>query len=99
MKVTIVEDAKVDLREIGDYIAEDNPRAAKRLVVELRTACHDLGQFPQKFPVVKEREGLAVHRRPHGAYSIFYVISDKGVEVLRVLHSGRDLERLLFPED
>lgn len=99
MRVIIVDDATADLREIGDYIAADNPRTAKRLIVELRAACLDLGQFPQKFPAIGNREGLTVRRRPHGNYAIFYMITERGVEVFRILHSARDADRILFPED
>ena len=99
MKVVLVHDATTDLREIGDYVAENNAQAAVRLVSALRRACLDLGKFPHKFPIVGESNGSAVRRRPHGAYLIFYRVIDKGVEVLRVMHSARDHERILFPED
>jgi toxin ParE1/3/4 len=99
MKVILAEGAQRDLREIGDFIAEDNLRAARRPVVALRSASLDLAQFPTKFPIVGQRDGLSIRRRPYGAYLIFYVVTEKGVEVSRILHSARDHERLLFPED
>ena len=35
-RLTITESARADLREIRDYIAKDNPAAARRVVERLR---------------------------------------------------------------
>ena len=56
--------------------------------------------MPQKFPVIWRRDDLAMRRRPYGEYAIFYYLkADKHVVIARILHSARDHERLLFPED
>jgi plasmid stabilization system protein ParE len=34
-----------------------------------------------------------------GSYNIYYVIEAHVVEVVAILHSARDHERILFPED
>ena len=99
MKVTFAEQAQADLREVGDFIAEDSPQAARRFVLGLRSAAADLALFPTKFPVIGQRDGLSIRRRPYGAYLIFYVLTERGVEVARIVHSARDYTRILFPDD
>lgn len=99
MKVTLAAQAQADLREIGDFVAQDSPQAAKRLVGGLRSAAANLALFPTKFPVIGQRDGLSIRRRPYGAYLIFYVVTERAVEVARILHAARDHERILFPDD
>ena len=36
---------------------------------------------------------------PFRDYLIFYRVTAEAVEILRVLHGARDIDRLLFPED
>jgi toxin ParE1/3/4 len=44
-------------------------------------------------------ENRGVRRRPFGDYLIFYRISAREAQVLRVLHGARDYERVLFPDE
>lgn len=99
MKVVLSEQAERDLEEIGDFIAVDDPGRARSFVREIRASCAGLASMPRRFPVVGQRNGLAVRRRTHGAYLIFYREASSRVEVIRILHGTRDHIRLLFPED
>jgi toxin ParE1/3/4 len=38
--------AKADLADIRDYIRRDNPRAARKIVLELRARCQTLAERP-----------------------------------------------------
>jgi toxin ParE1/3/4 len=96
MKVRISTHARADLFGIGEWIERDNPARAASFVEELESACHRLGAMPLSSPLVPGHETSGIRRRPHGAYLIFYLVSDT-VDVVRVLHGGRDYERLLFP--
>jgi toxin ParE1/3/4 len=42
MQLLITPLAAVDLKEIGDYIAQDNPVRAGTFVAELRTNCENI---------------------------------------------------------
>ena len=100
MRVVFADDAIVDLEEIADFIARDSARYARLTVKELRGKAKDLSQMREKFPVILRRGPVAMRRRPYGEYAIFYYLAaDKYVVVARILHSARDHERLLFPED
>ena len=51
------------------------------------------------YRLLSGHEASGVRRRTVGNYGVFYVVGDNVVNVLQVLHSARDHERILFPED
>ena len=87
-------DAKTDLLEIWGYIAVDNFRAADRLFDKIQDAFEKLAQFPG---MGRARTELATDLRsfPIGSYVIFYKITSTGVEIHRVFHGARDIQRLI----
>ena len=87
--------AEADLAAIGDYIAADNPRAAARFLDTIETQCRRLGANPNLGP---RRPEIApdMHLWPVGKYLILYRVATGGIEVVRVAHGARDLERIAF---
>jgi toxin ParE1/3/4 len=82
--------ARTDLKEIGDYIARDNPHRAISFVEELVGQCQKLAGNPGiGAPRPELAEGLRM--LPHGRYLIFYRVDDEVLRIVRVLHSARDL--------
>jgi len=84
--------ARTDLIAIAEYISQDNPAAAARLIA----------QFTEKFRQLAERPLLGRPRWtiranlrsvPLGRYVIYYWPSEDGIEVVRVLHSAMDIPR------
>lgn len=47
MIVVITDEAENDLEQIGDFIAQDNPRRAISFVKELVDRCHRLTEMPR----------------------------------------------------
>jgi toxin ParE1/3/4 len=88
--------ANEDLVEIWGYIARDSFRAADRLLETIEEKCQLLAEFPQ---MGRQRDELAPGLRSFGvgAYLIFYRIIEDGIEVIRVLHGARHLERIFNP--
>ena len=88
--------ARRDLQEILEYIARDKPGAALRHVERMEEACWWLARNPL---VGTARDDLLPLLRCYsvGNYVIFYRPTDKGVDVVRVVHGARDVDRL-FPE-
>ncbi len=72
MKVVLTEQAQSDLERIGDAIAGDSPRRAVTFVAELREKCATLATTPKAFPVIARYRRMAIRRRVHGNYLIFY---------------------------
>ena len=90
--------AVVDLREIGDWIAKDNPRRALGFIAELREHASKIGHAPLSFP---SREDLAPDLRMavHRPYLIFFRVDADVIRVERVLHGARDLRELFSGGD
>lgn len=93
-QITYTRRARQDLVEIGEYIAADNPRATDRAIDTLMDRAILLSANPQIGSLRAEiAEGLRLF--PVGNYLILYREISVGIEVVRVLHGARDLERLL----
>jgi toxin ParE1/3/4 len=92
-RLTITESARADLREIRDYIAKDNPAAARRVVERLRTQARKLAQTPG---IGRRREDLRpdLFSFPVGKHVLFYRPQPGGIVLVRVLHGARDLPAL-----
>lgn len=86
--------ARDDLLEIARHIARDNPQRAQSFVDELRTRCTQLAKNPG-LGIAKPEYAEGLRMFPHERYLIFFSISDQGILIERVLHSARNLYRLL----
>ena len=81
-------------QEIRRYIAQDDPGASQKFVGEILKRCESLADMPHMGRERAElRDGLRA--LPFRDYLIFYRIISDTVEVLRVIHDARDIERLL----
>ncbi len=88
MKLRYTLRARADLAEIHDYIAQDNPQAAKRVIQIIRNAAETLRQNPlvgRAGRIVGTRE-LTVGRLP---FLLAYRIHTDEVQVLSVIHTAR----------
>ena len=96
MKVVYAERAKVDIGDIHDAIAVENPRAARRVEDRIRKACDGLSDFPY---IAAATDEPGVFRLPlvRYPYTIFYRIdaTRNQIEIARIVHSRRirNLER------
>ena len=81
--------------QIWEYIAEDAPMNAD----------HFLNQIETKFSLLRAHSGAGKMRDdliaglrslPIGNYVIFYQSHESSIEIIRVLHSARDLQNLFF---
>jgi toxin ParE1/3/4 len=90
--------AKSDLVEIWDYIAEDSETRADDFIDRIDQKFRTLAQRPG---IGRLRDELAAEVRsfPVGRYVIFYRPRSNGVEIVRVLHSARDLSADFFVEE
>jgi toxin ParE1/3/4 len=99
VKVRFSDEARGDLRRIGDYIAQDSPLRARGFVRELRARCMRLGDNPLAFPLVPRHEHSGIRRRVFGNYLIFYLLEHDTVHIVHILHGAQDYEALLFPDE
>jgi toxin ParE1/3/4 len=94
MRLVFSPKASLDLEEIGDYIAKDNPARALSFLGEIETHCHKMADMPTAFP---KRDDLSPGLRMavHGNYLIFFRIQDDTVRIERIVHGSRQLHELL----
>ncbi len=88
MKLRYTPRARSDLAEIHDYIAQENPQAARRVIVIIRMAADALLQNPlvgRAGRVAGTRE-LAVGRFP---FMLAYRVDADEVQILSVIHTAR----------
>lgn len=89
-------EAAADLREIADYIADDDPAAARRFIRKLRDTMAKIAQFPAMGHLRDDLAPQPIRFWPVGRYVIVYrQAEDQPVEIVRVLHGARDVAALL----
>lgn len=89
--------AGADIFDIWDHIAEDSIEQADQWVDRLDEKLKLIATQPL---MGRSREELApgVRSFPFGRYVIFYEPVEVGIDVVRVLHSARDIDAV-FGED
>mgnify|MGYP002790009012 CR=1 FL=1 len=86
--------ATEDLQQIWNFLAEKaRAEAAYKFLVLIRDKCQILADFPESG---KARHEFIVNLRsfPFKNYIIFYMPLDDGIEVLRIVHSSRDIQQV-----
>lgn len=88
MRVTLADGARYDLDTIFDYVASENPAAARRLFEEIKRQIMSLAEHPEIGRVgrVDGSRELVINRTP---YIAVYRIKGRRVELLRILHGAR----------
>ena len=93
-KLKLTPAAEQDLQEIWLYIAQDNPRAADKLLDRIEAQCELLANHPHLGPGRDDiAKGLRYH--PMANYLILYRVIPQGVEIVRVAHGARNILDLL----
>jgi antitoxin ParD1/3/4/toxin ParE1/3/4 len=87
--------ARQDLREIRDYIAQDNIPAARNFLAKLTQAFRGIAEMPNKGHPREDLTDLPVRFWPVGSYLIVYDPKKRPIEILRVLHGARNVETIL----
>lgn len=94
MKLSISISALGDLRQIEQYIGQDNPQAAIDFVERLIRRCEQIADFPGIGPRRSDLKS-AYRSVTEGQYVILYIASSDKVEIVRVLHGKQDLRQVL----
>ena len=89
--------AASDILDIWDHIAEDGAEQADRWVDKLDEKFKLMATQPL---IGRARDELAADLRsfPFGRYIIFYAPIEGGIDVVRVLHSSRDVDAVFADE-
>lgn len=89
MQVVWTPTALQTLEKIYHYIYKENPAAAEKLHLRIRTKTLLLGEYPQLGAVCDKLRG--VRRLPLGDYPylIYYQVKPDRIEILRIRHAMR----------
>jgi len=92
-RVRFTEAVADDLEEIYDYIANDSLAAADKVFMRLQKCWQLLAENPG---IGRKRDNLEPNLRSiaEGSYVIFYHTISSGIELVRIVHSSRDMERV-----
>jgi toxin ParE1/3/4 len=88
----------MDLEEIGDYIALDNPRRAVSFIREIRQHCEKIADGPHHY-AARPDLGDTIRICTLGNYLIVFEPFDDGALILRVLHGARNVPGVLGTTD
>jgi plasmid stabilization system protein ParE len=88
-------EAARDIREIRDYIAKDDLRAAGRVRLQILGACRALAMNPAIGHKRQDITDKPVLFWPVGSYLVVYQYVDRFVEIIRVIHAARDAPNIL----
>ncbi|MBI3195513.1 MAG: type II toxin-antitoxin system RelE/ParE family toxin [Ignavibacteriae bacterium] len=96
-QVRLLPVAETDLTEIVEYILEENPRAAIRLLERIEKNIGFLARHPLlgKIPEDEELAQIGYRFLVVENYLVFYTIEERTVVVHRILHGARNYLSIL----
>ena len=89
MKVRWTRTAIGHLASIYDYISQDSPRYARRMVDRITARSRQIAAFPQSGQMVLEYQDPDIREVIEGSYRVIHEITDDEVHVLAVIHGAR----------
>ena len=91
--IEIKESAKIDLKEIYEYIRKDSEYYASKTIIEIKKHIYNLRFFPysgRKIPEINQQNFLEIIYKK---YRIMYKIESKyKISILRIYHSSRNFK-------
>lgn len=104
LRIVITPRASFDLDELFEYIAQNNSDAALRFFDSARQTFSQLARTPGMGSIYEisnpSLQGLRRWKvKGFEKYIIFYRFSEQFLEVLRIIHAGRDIPTILEDEN
>lgn len=95
-RIIWTETASEDLRGIVEFIAFDNPEAARRLAASIILQIEKTSTFPQSGRMVPEKHNPTIRESIYSPYRIIYHIEETAqtLYVTRIWHSARGMPDL-----
>lgn len=95
-EVRFLAEAMVDLDRLYFYVAEGTSyETADRYLARIERLCDSLASFPKRGTAIRGKlAGLRCMGFERSA-TILFSVGAESVEILRILHYGRDVERVI----
>tara|TARA_B100000614_G_scaffold261357_1_gene290691 strand:- start:3235 stop:3537 length:303 start_codon:yes stop_codon:yes gene_type:complete len=87
--------AELDLQEIWLYLSEISEEIADSILADFDQKFHLLAENPRIGRVRPELLVNELRSFPAGKYIIFYLPLSDGIDVVRVLHSRREIDSII----
>ena len=81
-----------DLDDIANYISKDSPKYAQILVKQIYEMINSLKQFPMFGRKVLEYKDPNLREIIYKNYRIIYLVKNKYLEIISVIHGSRKLK-------
>jgi plasmid stabilization system protein ParE len=94
-RFVLAKEARHDLREIKNYIAEDSISSARRVISDFRHAFLELARTPGMGHTRQDLTIRPVLFWPVRSYLVIYRSGVLPLEIVAVLHGKRNLKRIL----
>ena len=94
MQYTLSARATRDIRNITDYIAKDNPGAARKVAGRIRESIRQIAGFPNLGHAHADLRDSSLRVYRVYSYLIVYRTDAKRVSIVSVVHGARDLKRV-----
>ena len=98
-RVKWLQGARIDILQIGHYIANDSPANAKKALRKIKEATNDLEAFPNRGRVVPklEKQGVFLYRElVISPWRLIYRSTGKTIIVFAVIDSRMNIDDILF---
>jgi toxin ParE1/3/4 len=92
-KVNYTIPAERDLIDIWLFIADDNYDAADRFIESVYALCVKLAESTE-MGRLRPEAGARVRSFGIGAYTVYYLPTDDGIEIQRILSDSRDIKKI-----
>ena len=85
--------AKIDLKQIYDYIAKDSKYYAKNVTQNIVEKTEQLSEFQEMGRVVPEIGDPNIRELIVYSYRVVYEIALRRIEILAIIHGRRDFDQ------
>ncbi|AFY99982.1 type II toxin-antitoxin system RelE/ParE family toxin [Calothrix sp. PCC 6303] len=91
MKVFWTETAVENLSAIYNYISQNSPQYATRIIDRITRRSQQIVNFPLSGRIVPEFETEQIREVIEGSYRIIYYIKPEQIDVLAVIHGAQEI--------
>ncbi|HLG13707.1 MAG TPA: type II toxin-antitoxin system RelE/ParE family toxin [Blastocatellia bacterium] len=85
--------ARRSLDEVVEYIAQDSPEAAEKVLENILGAAESLSRFSLRGRIVPEIDDTSVREVFIYKYRLIYEVTASDVRIIALLHGARDFDR------
>ncbi len=93
MKINWTKESLRNIQEIEDFISQDNPNAANKLVDKLISLVEDLRELPEKGRIVPELSMNQIREILYKNYRIIYLTKKNSINIITVFEGHKLLDK------